>query len=493
MALRLLILRSVEILSSAHKKMSKDGSEKANGAFQVATCLFQQVVEAVRQCTTRLQFASLFLEVGRQVEPNCFDHLFPIPVYSDLFDREQKEHEIDVARVMKIEPAEPASVGDLVALCSKEGSVLASASALPLLGTKRRSREHCEELLRQSLRVVAKNASSVKSARFDFTEEERQVIGDIFRFGIKLEDAADYEELTRTVEEVGHDSFMQIPRTSMRSTSRSSIYPDASESSVASSGDFMDRRSQLICGVGRRSRSRSSILNYIVPSVFTSDSSLKEEEDAITKAATSFIQDGFESPPVSAVVPRSPTLVRALSEPDDLGSSELESVSGVVGQFIVQLLRSKANTVPWKLMTALSKLLLEEDMHSTRWEHSFNVLSERVGAAEMETFLNRDEESTPSEKSVALFLAGQVVCCKLEIVRMEASIILDMVLLLLHRLEVFLPKEDEEVPEVCVGLIAVSVISASVCGRIEDLMAQVDEHCFLHECCARVTADFELL
>ena len=483
MALRLLILRSVEIIADCHKKLDNDDLEEAQSAFAIAKALFKEVVNTVSQCTSCLQFASIFLEVGRAVEPSVFEYLFPIPTSLKNCGTQHSTLNGTNGDDRKSETAESTSVADLVTLCLAEGSVATSASALPLLGSKGRSRKHCEELLRHSLDVLYRNSSSLDSARFDFTEEERGVVGDIFRFGIKLEDAAEYDELTRT----GSVILDRTPSSPVRATSLSSCQFPTDEASMASS-EYTERRSQLLC-VGRRRSSKSrrgSILNSMATlTVFGNSFSslLSQEEEAISKAATSFIQEGFDIPPPSTIVDaRLSKSVKAEIEPDvDLGN--LESVGGVVGKSVLQILEpSSGITVPWKLMTSVAQILLQDDVHLPRWENSFNILSERVESTGLDSFVPAEYDGCDSCERAASFIAAHIARCELEINDGDASLILDMVLLLLHRLQEFLPKEEEDVPTVCVGLMTLSLITGDVSGRIGDLLEQLDDDSLLKEC-----------
>ena len=481
MALRLLILRSVEMVAGCHKTLDKIESEESRSAVEIAKALYKEVVLTVDQCTTRLQFATIFLEVGRAVEPSVFEYLFPIPkplqsnnsMHSTLNGTNGDDDNSKSNQVT--------SVADLVSLCLTEGSVATSASALPLLGTKGRSRKHCEKLLRHSLDAFCDNASSLGSARFDRTEEERSVVGDIFRFGIKLEDAAELEELNRT----GHGSTV-IDRTppspvrkNVRAISLGSGHMPTDEASMASS-EYTERRSQLLCVGRRRSSTRQSSILGLLNSSFAS--LLSNEEDAISKAATSFIQEGFDRPPPATTFEPRPKSVKASIEPD-IDPSELESVGGVVGQCVLDVLKASSTvTVPWKVMTSLSQILLQADVQLPRWENSFNVLSERVEIAGLESFIPDDYEGEDGVDRAASFLAAQISSCELEINNGDASLILDLVLFLLHRLQEFLPKEEEDVPTVCVGLMILSLIAGDVSGRVKELLDQLDDDCLLKEC-----------
>ena len=74
-------------------------------------------------------------------------------------------------------------------------------------------------------------------------------------------------------------------------------YPDNNSNTIPSGGsstasaDSLPHAPQLICNLNGK---QGAILNYIVPSMFSSASNLLDEEEAIAQAATSFIQGGFQ-------------------------------------------------------------------------------------------------------------------------------------------------------------------------------------------------------
>ena len=89
MALQLLSLRLVEKLAASQRENSSDGHPPAK-------IMFGAITHSLRLHVTPLQFASLFLEVGRQLEPSCFPHLFPLPVPPQhIRDCDSLEHLFD--------------------------------------------------------------------------------------------------------------------------------------------------------------------------------------------------------------------------------------------------------------------------------------------------------------------------------------------------------------------------------------------------------------
>ena len=91
MSLQLFILRAVEDIAAAAKQKNSNKSKPSSSSgggkkkknqtdrLWIAQEVYATLVEAIRLETTPLQFATLFIEVGRQIEPSCFPYLFPLP------------------------------------------------------------------------------------------------------------------------------------------------------------------------------------------------------------------------------------------------------------------------------------------------------------------------------------------------------------------------------------------------------------------------------
>ena len=459
MALRLLIIRSVEMLSNVHRQLTKQRTDESHLAFLLAGSLFSEVVNAVRQRTTNLQFASLFLEVGRQIEPSCLPYLFPLPTEDKREGEEESKEE---------SKAEARTVMDLFTLSVNEGSLAASTSALPLLGSKHRARQFCEQLIKESLEQFAKNVATADLVRFDSTEEERRILGDIFRFGIKLEDATGLEEmLAMTPSEdsgPGQDTDWD-----QSSSEHSEDHID--HSSVPSSPS--QSRRQLMCMSGRH----SSILHYIVPSMFSA-SNLLEEEEAIKKAATSFIQHEFEESKshkkhIDSVIKTSVTDANK----EDSDPIQLEGIGAVVGKAFVDLLRSSHTRFPWKALVSLARLLLPDNHESVRWDTSFKTLLEEVQPEVLDALVPTDFEVKEDMDRIVCFIVVHIGSCGHDIDGTEASLIVDLIVLLLQRLDELPLLDDEDVAITCAGLVVAALVSGNVADRIPDLLSQVDGDC----------------
>ena len=489
MALRLLVIRAVENVSDCDRKFTKTRTEESQSALLLSQALFSQVVNTVRHCTTGLQFASLFLEVGRQIEPSCLIHLFPLPLKGmsrNLLPEEMTAFSIDTTITIE----EARTVMDMIALCIREGSLAASVSALPLLGSKRRARKYCEQLIQDSLMAFTRNSASSELVYFDCTEEERRILKDIFRFGLKLEEASDLEAktgLSTSYRNITENLAAEMSTEGSEETddfSRTGY--STSFSTVQSSPPRQSR--QLICMGGRN----SSILNYIVPAVFSaSPSRYQEEEDAIRKAATSFIKQDLD--PV-VLLENSFSNMGFGDEPAE--SLKLEGVGGVVGRVLVEMLCSGTGTNTWRAMLCVARLLLEDSSEeSVPWDSTFQTLLERVEAGDLEALvpLDLDSEDTGEERFID-FMIEHITDCRQETTAIEASRIVDLVKFLLQRLEEFPQQDDDDLAVVCAGLVVVGLIAGNVADRIPDLIAQANPTCVVRKWYKSVSSELaELL
>jgi hypothetical protein len=470
MALRLLIIRSVEMLSNVHRQLTKQRTDESHSAFLLAGSLFSEVVNAVRQYTTNLQFASLFLEVGRQIEPSCLPYLFPLPTKDE---RESKEES----------KAEARTVMDLFTLSVNEGSLAASTSALPLLGSKHRARQFCEQLIKESLELFAKNAASADLIRFDSTEEERRILGDIFRFGIKLEDATGLEEMLAMTPSEDSGEGQDTDWVSTSSEYSEDHKDPADHSSLPSLLSKSSR--QLMCMSGRH----NSILHYIVPSMFSGPNLL--EEEAIKNAATSFIQHEFEESKsqerhIDSVIKSS---VANANKEDDSDPIQLEGIGAVVGKALVDLFRSSRTRFPWKALLSLARLLLPDNHESVPWDTSFKKLLEEVQPEDLEALVPADFEGREDTDRIVCFIVVHIGSCGSEIDGTEAGLIVDLIVLLLQRLDELPLLDGKDVAITCAGLVVAGLVSGNVADRIPALLSQVDRDCVVRGVYKQVTSE----
>lgn len=461
MALRLLIIRSVEMLSNADRKHRKAQSDVTHSVLLLTMALFSEVVDTVRRCTSNLQFASLFLEVGRQIEPSCLAHLFPLPLPGKKSEHVHEKQALTKSSVR--------SVLELFSLCIEAGSLAASASALPLLASRIQSRNYCDLLLARSIEAFVKNTDSGECT-FDFTEEERRVIGDIFRFGMKLEDAAKIEaqlEKQDSEAEASKHDEVQASFTTDTMDSNSSTPNQASRN--------------LICMSSRQ----GSILNYVMPSVFNDE---KAEEEAISRAATSFIENNsdFRSLDFLAL---GDDEERELGEDSVSGpDSILKSVGGLVGDTLLELLRSPKTDCPWKTMFSLARLLIQGENQAASTSEVFVKAVDNAKIQHFDSLVPDCYAGGDDMERLVRFIVVDMAHSGHQLNVFEASLIVDLVLLLLQRLVDFPPEIHVNITA---GLVAVALIAGHVSDRSPALMSTVDQDCFMYRIYERAVKDFE--
>jgi hypothetical protein len=163
-SMQLLLSRLVEEIGTL-RQQSK--------SHRIISAVFAAFVEFMRSHAPPLKFASLVLEIGRQLEPCYFDSLFPLPSPIDASDEE----------------AGGETVLDLFNLSLAHGSVSTAALSLPLQDSEDMKR-HCELILRYCLSRVDTSFESFYNVGFNVLWEEHETICDVFRYAIKLEDAS---------------------------------------------------------------------------------------------------------------------------------------------------------------------------------------------------------------------------------------------------------------------------------------------------------------
>lgn len=458
MTLRLLTFRSLEMVAKWNKKNSKEQSESTIFDLRLSHNLLQTVVDTARICTSDLQFASLFLEVGRQSEPSNLQHLFPLPSSLNNTEIELSSDVLDAR-----------SVVDLFNICIEKGSLAASSSALPLLMSKGQARYYCELLLDEAIDNFIRN-SSPNQCNFDSTEEERRVLGDIFRFGMKLEDADFYEEKMIAESQDGR-----------RGTDATSIDTvDRSLSSQIFAPESPQKRN-LICNL----TATNSVLNYFVPSSVVADSETQRMEEAIRREASSFIKRSLDDPVLEfAMLP---------DWDDSFGSrnanmTDTNGVAYLVGDALLDLLHTETSSNNWKVITAFAKLILQEGVESPS---SYDLFVEVTDKAQPFDLLSIMPESydveNGLERNLSAYIEEEIESCSRQITSADADYIIGLSLLLIDRLKL-LPISiihDQVVLEL--GLAFIILVASDVSGRSQYIHGILEEDSLINKCYKRLS------
>lgn len=430
---------------------------------------FSAIVDSLRRCSTNLQFASLLLEVGRQVEPGNLGHLYPLPVHGRAGGGTRN------VQNGLLDSSTARTVVDLFTLCIDEGSVAAAASALPLLTSKSQARHYCGLLLDEVIDSFVRNTHQTMN-EFDTTEEERRVIGDIFGFGMKLEDADLYEEGMATRDnkkkngmhyEQSDDSADFFDRTV---DSRSTMTDDSEL------GDFAEKAGRgLICVTGT-----STILRYIVPSAIRGETQQKREEAAIKREASAFIKSSLDNPALG---------FSSLPDWDeisfpDASKDDINSVAGIVGDALLDLLQPTRTDINWTAMAALARLLLREE---TKVPSSYRQVSQIAAKARPRDLLlilpESYDMSIEMKSNLISYLDCEIKLCGMQVTEPWGGMqIVDLALLVLDRIEALpLPDQgDQTVMEL--GLVFIILVAGSVCGRSVQILDSLKDDCLLAIC-----------
>ena len=473
MGLRMLILRSVEVLAKMHKMHSIEQAEDSESNVLLSLAFFSATVDAIRCCTTNLQFASLFLEVGRQIEPSCLTHLFPLPLPDEGSSlAADKSTSASTEEVDSLDRFNARSVLDLFTLSIDEGSLGTSTSALPLFASKALARHYCGILLDDAIDCFIRN-SKATTIYFDVTEEERRVIGDIFRFGMKLEDAELLEEDLTSLPGEGikldlmDDSTVSVDNTiASRTTAEESDFIHSSP-----------KNSNLICGMN----GNSTILNYIVPSSIRGETDQQKEENAIRREASSFIKYSLDDPASGfATLP---------DWNDDRSSSvrtttDINSVGGVIGDALLDLLQNTTTDNNWKAMSALAKMLLQDNNSISFSFELFGCVAVKVQPADILSFLpeSYDVFGQNCNENLIEYLMDQNSTCRKQVSESGAMAIVDMALLILSRIQKMPLHDTNDHAVMELGLVLIIMISAYNCRRSLDVCKSMKKGSLLEKC-----------
>jgi len=468
MALRLIVFRSLELIAKAHKKHSKDPSDISESDLELSQSLLSEIVDATRRYTSNLQFASLFLEIGRQIEPSNLEYLFPLPLpHKSVKANSTKlpSSDDDVLNTTKTR-----SVVDLFTMCIMEGSLAASASALPLLTSKAEARYYCGLLLDEAIDNFVKNTDTGKYS-FDKTEEERRALGDFFRFGMKLEDAdlweaSEVEKRRTSLEDISVDMVDQTD------DPNETITPEVKRS--------------LICNLSIH----SSILNYIVPSSMLGESEKERTEEAIKREASSFIKRSLDDPILDfAMLP---------DWDDSLGSrftnsTDISSVGGLVGDSLLNLLQSIHTDNNWKAMAAIAKMILQEGVEVPLSYNLFCAVAEKAQPLDILSLIpDSYDVNNGHEESMIAYIEEEVNTCSRQVTYSEANLIVDLALLVIDRILLLSLTDITDQTAMEMGLIFIVMVAGHGCGRSQTIKNTLEQYCLLNKCYKEATTAKDL-
>jgi len=420
MALRLLVLRSVEQLSEDIRK----------GEASLSASVLTEALHVVRSSTAdRLQFTSLILEVGRQLEPSSFIHLFPLPVPRGFGGRKPRTSTTGTPPMVMTRcksSIDRRSVAGFFHVCVDDGSLLSSASSLPILTAREMSQQTSLQLLEHCLSVFEENSTSEVFFFFDFSRDERTAIGDIFRFCIKLEDNA----------------FEGVDSQDLLADVDVDFLGDSS-SSVEDDGGNDTRRMGYFLACGMLKLSWFSLRK--APSKTTG-----------TRTTTALPNDD------KTATARRP---QSGSSPHRGGSSAITVASLLVRITVSSGDGPLSRAFCWKRLAALSFLLLGQG-ESTSPKLSATQSTNLAKSVDGLNFDAPPEAQTESaEEGLASILTQCIAACSMEIGAESAGRVLDLVLILLWRCHMS-SQSDAPLP----GLLVIGITAGHISERIAEIL-----------------------
>jgi hypothetical protein len=396
-----------------------------------------------------MQFASLFLGIGRQIEPSYLPHLFPLP-----YDGRTSSKQWHECR----------SVEDLFLNAVRNGSISVPSSALPLFLSKNFSLKLCGKLLSHCLITFGANSDNTKSAAFDVSLEERRLLGGIFRFGVKMEDSGSMPHLDGLDDKDPLRVFEEMNG------------GDSETHSSDFSSDADDETRGLIVATRRNS---SSICQLFSPSAFFRKYSRPKEEEEIFEAASSFIMSGFDDITHGFEFSQNgePVTDRVdfdLSTGDHHGQV---TMAGIVASFLLPLTFAPEKRLRWKRIFTLAQLLLG-DNHVDRDSSAFAKIEELMklsDALPLEVIIASLQAQVPSlrkqlsetdkEKWLVHLIKSLLAECESNISSSQAVAVLRLVLILLARHNI-----GNDVKAIVPGLLLLGIVAAHCTGYSEELL-----------------------
>lgn len=421
MACRIILLRTTEQLTEDTRKQQNGGSVDNP---PLSARVLSNLIAVIKTCSSgRLQFASLILEVGRQLEPSCFPYLFPLPVvHQDQTTEGGKPAANGVAESFNWNGLR--TVNDVFRACLEDGSLLCSVSTLPIIPGSSLSRDNSMLLLEHCLGVFNKNSNLEAELFFDFSIEERSMLRDIFRFGSKLEDSGKLD---------GH------------------VSEDDDEESVASPSDSSQSSYEEMVEYGSKRKSYSLACGMLNLSWFRSKPNPSQQNLAARRE---------EQPGEKKKHPKGRDSLEAQKENMAAqGGSEAGNVADSVAALVVKLAipdnDELARAYAWKRSSALAFLLLGQDeslLPKASANHCTRLARSAVGL-----------QDSGVETRLAELMTRCMVSCSTEIGTVAAGKLLDLILVILMRHS---SRLDANLP----GLLVIGVTAAFVSGRINEIL-----------------------
>jgi len=379
--LRAIISFLTELVAEKVRHNADEEAERQSFLKATQAALVRITISALIQ----VQFISLFLNVGRQLEPHHFKSLFPLAL---AVDREGSDQVL--------------SLQDLFDMAVEDGSFSVPGAALPLFSNKKIVHSLCVNLLHHCINKILQfgsaNELDIKCLR-----EECRSIQQLYCYTIKIEDSEKALQLASMEGSFGEivvdDNFDHANEESLEYESIGGEY-----SMVGSVTDtsFEDHLPEQI-SPGRISRFASRLIKPLISSKRSSN------ESAISEAASAFIfsryKDGTQQ--YSEVVPEdsreefseSGSSVFTADEENDItayfeNEQRAFSACGVVGMSIISTVFLVQEVSPEIIINGLRNiamlcLLLNNDNEAlTSSSTQVDDIQELIGGLSRDDFMD---------------------------------------------------------------------------------------------------------
>ena len=305
--MRAIISFLTELISKKEDRDLEEEAERKSTLKSIQAVLVHIAISALIQ----VQFVSLFLNVGRQLEPHPFKSLFPLSLSVNAKDE---------STVLSLQ--------DLFDMSVEDGSFSIPSSALPLFSNKRIVHNLCVNLLHHCIEEIHQFIDS-GSLDIKCLREEFKSIKQLYSYILKVEVSEKKQQRSTATDPLSHNYSDE--ESSYGSTSTGEYEDDESRKNI-----------QRIKSPGRISRLTARITKPF------SLRKIDDEGDAISQAAAEFVRSSYLVNDSRSVV--SESSVQSMSDSVSAASSTDEgdmtsyyensncaafTASGVIGMSIV--------------------------------------------------------------------------------------------------------------------------------------------------------------
>jgi hypothetical protein len=167
--------------------------------------------------------------------------------------------------------------------------------------------------------------------------------------------------------------------------------------------------------------------------------------------------------------------------------SDINSVGGLIGDCLLDLLQTTRTDNNWKAMGALAKMLLQEgSAFPSSLLDLFRQISSKVQPIDIVSLLPESYEIRQNEETEEVFvmyLQDTLAVCEQQIDSSTAISIVDMCLFIIDRI-LALPLPDNGDQSVMqLGLIVIILVCGHICDRSESLLdCIIEEDCLIARC-----------